>query len=249
MLMLLPYRRKMKKKWREAAEFYVQAGQSYIREKKENQAALSYANAAKCYEQDNTDPYDVLVSILHAVKLYRLQHKYLLCADFQVRAAEIQENLKLWDGAYEAYKNSAELYQQQSYNSKAHHCYLKSGEIVSLYLTQFEEAAELFENAAAIANSEVLLKCRTSSDLFQAGLCYLASDVFTIPPIRAKLDMYMAQYSGFSESIESQLFRKLILSTEKLNREEFDNIKSSIENDWKLKLLQSIEKIRFMETN
>jgi len=166
-----------------------------------------------------------------------------------VRAAEIQENLNLWDGAYEAYKDSAELYRQQSYHSKAHHCYVKSGEIVSVYLLQFEEAAELFENAAALANSEVLLKCRTSSDLFQAGLCYLASDVFTIPPIRAKLDMYISHYSGFSESMESQLLRKIILSTEKLHKAEFDNIKSSIENDWKLKLLQNIEKIGFTDIN
>jgi len=231
------------KRWREAGECYNRAGQHHLRERNDGNAVVCFANAAKCFEQGDCDTKDILAALIQVVKLYRLQHKILMCADFQTRVGELYESLENYQGAFDAYNNSGKLYEEGNYNAKAHQCLIKAGDLSSVYLGQFEDAAELFEKAAGIAKGDVLLQHTISEVLFKAGICYFCSEAFDLPPIRAKVDMYSIDFPNFGSTRQAKFLHEIVRACEKLNLDVFEVACSEEkieESPWNKKMISLI---------
>jgi len=153
--------------------------------------------------------------MIQVVKLYRIQHKLLMCAEAQTRVGDLHEGQGNHLGAYESFRNSGKLFEQESFFVKAHVCYVKAAEIASFFLEQYEEAAELFEKAANVSNSDSKLKPSVPEDLLRAGLCYFCSDGFDLPPVKAKVDMYTMDMPEFSLEIQSKFLHNIVHACEK----------------------------------
>jgi len=124
---------------------------------------------------------------------------------------------------------------------KSHHCYVKAAEIASFFLELYEEAAELFEKAANVSNSDNLLKPSAPEDLLRAGLCYFCSDGFDLPPVKAKVDMYTMDMPDFALETQAKFLKKIVQACEKNSSVLFHDACVDVNVDlWKLKMLKRI---------
>ncbi|XP_015748138.1 PREDICTED: alpha-soluble NSF attachment protein-like [Acropora digitifera] len=115
------------------------------------------------------------------------------------------------------YEQAAQYYRGEESNSSANKCLLKVA-MYSAQMGEYAKALEIYEQVAADAIENSLLKYSAKEYFFKATLCHMCID--DVEAQRA-VDKYCDMYPAFQDTRECKLLRTLLEAKEEQNTESF----------------------------
>lgn len=207
---------KMAQKWSAAGKAFMEAAQLQITLQSKHEAGQRFVDAGNCFKK--TDVEEAVRAFEMAINIYTDMGRFTMAAKHHITVAEIHEgNSSDLEKAIFHYEQAAQYYRGEESNSSANKCLLK----VAMYSAQMEEyakALEIYEQVAADAIENSLLKYSAKEYFFKAALCHMCIDI--VEAQRA-VDKYCDMYPAFQDTRECKLLRTLLEAKEEENVETF----------------------------
>lgn len=207
---------KMAQKWSAAGKAFMEAAQLQITLQSKHEAGQRFVDAGNCFKK--TDVEEAVRAFEMAINIYTDMGRFTMAAKHHITVAEIHEgNSSDLEKAIFHYEQAAQYYRGEESNSSANKCLLK----VAMYSAQMEEyakALEIYEQVAADAIENSLLKYSAKEYFFKAALCHMCIDI--VEAQRA-VDKYCDMYPAFQDTRECKLLRTLLEAKEEENVESF----------------------------
>lgn len=207
---------KMAQKWSAAGNAFMEAAQLQITLQSKHEAGQRFVDAGNCFKK--TDVEEAVRAFEMAINIYTDMGRFTMAAKHHITVAEIHEgNSSDLEKAIFHYEQAAQYYRGEESNSSANKCLLK----VAMYSAQMEEyakALEIYEQVAADAIENSLLKYSAKEYFFKAALCHMCIDI--VEAQRA-VDKYCDMYPAFQDTRECKLLRTLLEAKEEENVESF----------------------------
>lgn len=207
---------KMAQKWSAAGKAFMEAAQLQITLQSKHEAGQRFVDAGNCFKK--TDVEEAVRAFEMAINIYTDMGRFTMAAKHHITVAEIHEgNSSDLEKAIFHYEQAAQYYRGEESNTSANKCLLK----VAMYSAQMEEyakALEIYEQVAADAIENSLLKYSAKEYFFKAALCHMCIDI--VEAQRA-VDKYCDMYPAFQDTRECKLLRTLLEAKEEENVESF----------------------------
>ncbi|KAI9483172.1 MAG: soluble NSF attachment protein [Benjaminiella poitrasii] len=188
---------KLAQQWNNAGDAFIEAAKLFQRGNSAKfEGARAYENASKSYKR--SDPAAAINALREAVRLDQEGGNFRAAARHYQDIAELCESTELDQPreAYEAFGKAAELYLADDSPALANKCLLKVAQIAA-DLEMYDVAIEKYEQVAASAVDDPLLKWSLKDYCFKAGLCHLCTgDV-------VKTTQALSNYCNMDMSFES----------------------------------------------
>ncbi|XP_072031499.1 alpha-soluble NSF attachment protein-like [Amphiura filiformis] len=203
---------KMAKKWNEAGDSFCKAAEIQSQQASNHQAATDYVDAGNCYKKSN--PQQAVEVLKQAIEIYTDMGRFTIAAKHHITIAEIYENEMVdLEKAITHFRQAADFYKGEESNSSANKCLLKVAQY-SAQLEQYTNATEIYEQVAATAMDNPLLKYSAKDYFFKAALCHMCVDLLNA---QLAIQKYEEMFPAFSDSRECKLLKKLSEAAEDQN--------------------------------
>ncbi len=233
---------KASKCWSEAGDAFKRAAAMDEKGGEGGECARKLLSAASCYRKCNVAL--AIATTKEAVNLLVASGRFHLAASNEKEIAEMYESgLEDYAGAITFYKRAAERYEGEDSGAMAASCMLKSAHL-SANIRQYEEAAQVFEEAASSSVGDSLRKYSVRENLFKAGLCRLCCEDRIAA--RRRIESYGAIDGSFQGSRELELLVALCKAREEEDVDAFTDLLSAFDrthtlDDWKMRLLLTVK--------
>jgi len=212
---------KMAKKWGNAGEAFVKAGDLHLKGMSRHDAATNFVEAGNCYKK--TDIKEAVACLERAIEQYLEMGRFTLAAKHQQTIAEIYEaNAEDLDKAIHHYEQAADYYKGEESKAAANKCLLKVAQHAALR-EDYVKAIKIYEEVAATALESNLLKYSAKEYFFRSGLCHLCVDVLNA---QQALDRYADMYPAFQDSREFKFIKNL---TEHVEHEDVESFTAAVQ--------------------
>ncbi|KAI8992136.1 soluble NSF attachment protein [Mycotypha africana] len=236
---------KLAQQWGNAGDAFVEAAKLFQRGNSAKfEGSRAYDNAAKCYKRSDVSA--AVSALKEAVILDQEGGNFRAAARHYQDIAELCESAD-YDKpkeAYDAYTRSAELYNADDSPALANKCLLKVAQIAA-DMEMYDVAIEKYEQVAATAVDDPLLKWSLKEYFFKAGLCHLCTG--DMVKTTQALSNYCNMDLSFEASREYTLLRGIIDCVDQGDVDQFTQIvydydKLSRLDPWKTAVLLKIKK-------
>jgi alpha-soluble NSF attachment protein len=248
-------------KWEQAAELYVQAGNTFKMAKNMREAGNAFMAASRCYQQSNS-AYDAAQKMVEAgialkkvdvnaskaayqqgIEKFASAGRFSMAAKHQKELADMLEESGESKEALEMFQQAADLYENENQTSTALQCLLKVA-LLSAQQEDYPRAIEIYEQAAQKSASHNLLRWNVKDHLFRASLCYLAQG--DAVGTKRALERYVDISPGFDREREYKLLQEILTAYDNMDPDAFTAAVSDYHNickldDWKTNILLKIK--------
>lgn len=207
---------KMAQKWSAAGKAFMEAAKLHINLQSTHEAGQRYLDAGNCFKKTDTE--EAVRAFEMAINIYTDMGRFTMAAKHHITVAEIYEgNTPDLEKAILHYEQAAQYYRGEESNSSANKCLLKVA-MYSAQMGEYAKALEIYEQVAADAIENSLLKYSAKEYFFKATLCHMCID--DVEAQRA-VDKYCDMYPAFQDTRECKLLRTLLEAKEEQNTESF----------------------------
>jgi alpha-soluble NSF attachment protein len=195
---------KMCKKWGNAGEAFVKAGELHLKNGSRHDGATNFVDAANCYKKDDVN--EAVVCLERAIEQYLEMGRFQIAAKHHQTIAEtLEANNTDLEKAIHHYEQAADYFKGEESNASANKVLLKVAQHAA-QLENYVKAIKVYEEVAASSLESSLLKYSARDYFFRAGLCHLCVDVLNA---QQALDRYAEMYPAFQDSREFKLLKTL----------------------------------------
>eukprot|EP00052_Salpingoeca_macrocollata_P030566 m.320043 g.320043 ORF g.320043 m.320043 type:complete len:292 (+) comp23705_c0_seq1:130-1005(+) len=207
---------KLMKAWKEAGDAYREAYECHVKAQVTHEASTDLVDAANVYKKvDNKLALEVMEL---AVTLYVDMGRLAIAAKHTTGAAELCEQQGELARAKDLYSQAAQYFESEDSGSSANKAKLKVAHL-SAQLENYEEAAELFEEAALGMVDNHLLKFNAKEYFLKAGLCRLAAG--DVVAAKDAAERFTSSHPAFADTREQKFLSSIVEAVEEGDVDKF----------------------------
>jgi alpha-soluble NSF attachment protein len=214
---------KADKRWKEAGNAFMRAGDVATQQKNPGDACMSYTECAKCWKKCDLKGAEMAMN--QAIQLNIEANRLIQAARLLKEWGEALEEDSQSDNALNAYKRAAQYFNAEDQNQMASGCQVKIASILTT-LNRFDEASKAYE-ALGFKYLDGPLKHQAKEQFFRAFICGLAAiqpdnQMEACAAARDQLDTYMGADPYFRNTRESEACELLLTAVEESDEASFD---------------------------
>lgn len=209
---------KMAKQWKAAGDAFCEAAALQQRMDSKHEAGSRFVDAGTCYKK--ADPNQAVNSITRGIEIYTDMGRFSIAAKHHITIAEIYETeLADTEKASVHYEQAADYYKGEESTSSANKCLLKVAHYRAMS-EEYDKAINIYEEIAANAIENNLLRYGAKEYFFKALLCHMCVDLLNA---QQALEKYEGMFPTFSDARECKLVKSLLAAMEEQEVDAFQD--------------------------